>query len=131
MSTQKSQSTTIRLKCPACGTEIRETEELARPDIVYRCPVCRLDFVRHSDKLTLTLAPAPFTWSNPDTPEQRPPLNESRNTAPALDGGSSPPNLIRERVPLEVDRAADEAKPRVWPTKAASRAHQRKRRTGT
>jgi len=129
MSTQKSQSTTIRMKCPACGTEIRETEPLSRPDTVYRCPVCRLDFVRHSDNHALTLAP--FTWSNPDTPEQRPPLNESRNTAPAIEGDSSPPNLIRERVPLEVDRAADEAKPRVWPSKAGARAHQRKQRTGT
>jgi hypothetical protein len=129
MSTQKSQSTPNRMKCPACATEIRETEQLSRPDIVYRCPVCRLDFVRHSDNHALTLAP--FASSNPDAPKQRLPLNESRHTTPAIEGDSSPPNLIRERVPLEVDRAADDAKPPVWPAKDAAPAPKRKQRTGT
>jgi hypothetical protein len=123
--TRMLQSATNRMRCLACGTEIRETEQLSRPDIVYRCPVCRLDFVRDPGAHTLTLAP--LRLANPDTPMPRLPLNESRN-----EGGGTPPNLIRERVPLEVVPTADDAKRTAWPKKAAAPApEQRKRRTRT
>ena len=125
--TQKSQSTTNRLRCPACVTEIRETEPLSRLDIVYRCPVCRLDFVR--DPQTHTLALAPLASFSVDTPAQGLPLNESRHTASVIDGSATPRNLIRERVPLDVDRAADEPK-RRGRRRQAARPEPRERKRG-
>jgi hypothetical protein len=31
--------------CPACGSEIQHREERPHPSVVYRCSVCRLEFV--------------------------------------------------------------------------------------
>jgi len=61
--------TTNRMRCPAWGTRIRETKQLSPPDIVYRCPVCRLDFV--PDPFTDTLTLAPLMSPNPGTPTHR------------------------------------------------------------
>jgi hypothetical protein len=126
---QKTDSTTTRMKCPACSTEIRESQPLSPPEIVYRCPVCRLEFVADPDAHTLTLAP--LSSSRPDTPEQRLPRAESANTVAAIEDGANPPNLIRERVPLELegDRAAEQAQTRVWRKNGATT--RRKRGTGT
>jgi hypothetical protein len=127
--TERSHSTTSRIKCPACGTQIRETEQLPRPDVVYRCPVCRLDFVLDPDTLTLTLAPLPS--SKADTPKQSGP-RDVRHTAAASEGGATPANLIRERVPLVVDHAADQSPRPAGPAQAATAAPQhRKRRRRT
>ena len=108
--------TTNRLKCPACATAIRETEPLSSPERVYRCPVCRLDFVREPDTHTLTLAP--LTSSSLDAPTQELPTDESRNPAFVIEHPAAPSNLIRERVPVQLSRAAAEERPPVRPRKA-------------
>ena len=121
---------TNRLTCAACGTEFRETERLWRPDVVYRCPVCRLEFVPDRDTHTLTLVPQ--ASSPPDMLNQGSLLNELRNSEFDIDDSAAPPNLIWERVPLEADRAAGEAKPPEWPGKSATSEPQpRKRRPRT
>ena len=32
-------------RCPACGTSVQHTTALPRADLVYRCPVCRLQMI--------------------------------------------------------------------------------------
>jgi endogenous inhibitor of DNA gyrase (YacG/DUF329 family) len=44
-------------KCPACGSDIRRTEETPRPGVVYRCHVCRLELVLDATTGRLTVAP--------------------------------------------------------------------------
>jgi hypothetical protein len=49
--------------CPACSTQIRPAVahhgDLPRTDVVYRCPVCRLELVFNSTSNTLMPAPLP------------------------------------------------------------------------
>ena len=45
--------------CPACDTTIRHYEPYPRPDVVYRCHVCHLEFVLESETRMLMLAPLP------------------------------------------------------------------------
>ena len=85
----------------------------------------RLDLVPDPDTHTMTLAP--LTSSQPDTPSDGSSLNESRPRASAIEDGATPPNLIRERIPLEVNRAADHATPTVGRGKVASRLPQQRK----
>jgi hypothetical protein len=43
--------------CPACDTQIRHYEPHPRPRIVYRCHICRLELVVHTETGALVLAP--------------------------------------------------------------------------
>jgi hypothetical protein len=115
------------MRCPACATEIRETGPLPREGVVYRCPVCRLDFVTNPDTHTLTLAP--LRSPPPATPKQGLPLDDPRRTAPLNEGGANPPNLIRERVLPAVDDPTDDAKPPMWPRKGAGRARRKQKQS--
>jgi len=54
-------------KCPACGTDIRHTEDTPRPGVVYRCHICRLELIRDAMTGRLTVAPFP-----PDVPPPAP-----------------------------------------------------------
>lgn len=122
---EKLPSTTSRMRCPACGTQIRETEQLSAPDIVYRCPVCRLDFVPDRDTHTLTLAP--LASSDPDLSTQSASTNDPPTTAAAIEDGATPSNLIRERIPLEV-RVHGDAPPAMRPSRVVAPPQGRKRR---
>jgi hypothetical protein len=51
--------------CPACRTTIQHTEETPRPDIVYRCHICRLELVADAERDRLTLAPLPGETHTP------------------------------------------------------------------
>ena len=62
--------------CPACRTAIQHTEDQPRPGTVYRCHICRLEFVVDGDLGKLTLAPLP-------TEDQ----SKERRTAPSPRGG--------------------------------------------
>ena len=50
-------------KCPACSTLIHhnDVETAPRPDVVYRCPICRLELTinEHSDQFVLARREAP------------------------------------------------------------------------
>jgi hypothetical protein len=48
-------------RCPACSTQIthRLNEEAPRPNVIYRCPVCRLELVVDPDQERLIVAPMP------------------------------------------------------------------------
>jgi rubredoxin len=46
-------------KCPACGSLIQHHEEAPRPNVVYRCNVCRLELVVDPETGKMTLAPLP------------------------------------------------------------------------
>ena len=62
-------------KCPACVTAIRHApiDATPRPGVIYRCSVCRLEFVLDKVTQKLTLAPLPSTEPpirpKPVTPE--------------------------------------------------------------
>jgi len=45
--------------CPACGGRIRhnEIDPAPRPNVVYRCPVCRLELVLDPQTGKLTVTP--------------------------------------------------------------------------
>jgi rubredoxin len=45
--------------CPACGSEIQHHEERPLPSVVYRCNVCRLEFVVDLRIGQMALAPLP------------------------------------------------------------------------
>jgi hypothetical protein len=48
-------------KCPACQTSIQHENELAlpRPNVIYRCHVCRLELIIDPATSKLVLAPMP------------------------------------------------------------------------
>lgn len=50
-------------KCPACVTAITHApnDAMPRPGVIYRCSVCRLEFVLDKATKKLTLAPLPST----------------------------------------------------------------------
>jgi len=45
--------------CPACRLVIQHTEDIPRPNVVYRCHVCRLELVNDPLTRKMTLAPLP------------------------------------------------------------------------
>jgi predicted Zn-ribbon and HTH transcriptional regulator len=57
-------------KCPACGTSIQHREDLPRVNVVYRCPICRLELV--ADLRSRKLMLAPITEANRETQPLRP-----------------------------------------------------------
>jgi len=48
-------------RCPACRLPIRhsEVESRPRPQVLYRCHICRLELVLDPDADRLTIAPMP------------------------------------------------------------------------
>jgi hypothetical protein len=54
-------------KCPACGTDIRRTEDAPRPGVVYRCHICRLELILDAltGRLTVASFPPEATSSGP------------------------------------------------------------------
>jgi hypothetical protein len=48
-------------KCPACSTAISHAaiDAMPQPGVIYRCSVCRLEFVLDRVTKKLTLAPLP------------------------------------------------------------------------
>ena len=60
-------------RCPACHTTIQhdELEQQLRPNVVYRCYVCRLEFQLNAGTKQLELAPVPVR------PERERALSES------------------------------------------------------
>jgi hypothetical protein len=46
-------------KCPACGADIRRTEDTPRPGVVYRCLICRLELILDAPTGRLIVAPFP------------------------------------------------------------------------
>jgi rubredoxin len=55
----KSQKVPMSWKCPACSSRIQHHEEVPRPNVVYRCNVCRLELVVDPETGKMTLAPLP------------------------------------------------------------------------
>ena len=47
--------------CPACRNSIRhsEMEAIPRPDVIYRCPICRLELVVDTARDVMVVAPFP------------------------------------------------------------------------
>jgi hypothetical protein len=52
-------TTTMPWKCPACSTPIPHLplEHVPRPNVVYRCCVCRLELIFDYDHRKLTVPP--------------------------------------------------------------------------
>src|SRR5262245_48164543 len=46
-------------KCPACGSDIRHTEDTPFAGVVYRCHVCRLELILDTTTNRLIVAPLP------------------------------------------------------------------------
>ena len=67
-------------KCPACSTPIRhnELEATPRPDVVYRCHVCRLELVADKTSSTLVVAPLKADDSLPGGDDVTRPYPSSR-----------------------------------------------------
>jgi rubredoxin len=57
-------------KCPACQSALRHDEEMPHPGSVYRCHVCRLEFIADLATQRLVLAPLPTPEPDP-APEPR------------------------------------------------------------
>jgi len=51
----------MTLKCPACRNIIRhsQAEVMPRPDVIYRCPICRLELMVDAERETMIVAPLP------------------------------------------------------------------------
>lgn len=45
--------------CPACRMTIQHREDVPRPNVVYRCHICRLELVNDPVTGKMTIAPLP------------------------------------------------------------------------
>src|SRR5713101_6172410 len=66
--------------CPECGTSIKHTTDLPRPDVTYRCPVCHLELVADSAIGKMTVAPMPGNRHAP--PDSTVDPTEAHDTRP-------------------------------------------------